>query len=61
MGGDFANCKVRDLYQVKGKLNQIDYYTILLYDMIPSGTRWLVGQRFVLMQDNDPKDFSKLC
>ena len=58
--GTFANCKVGDLQQVKGKLNQIGYHSILQHHMIPSGMR-LVGQGFVLMRDKDPKHSSKLC
>ena len=56
----FANCKVRDLHQVKDKLNKITYQSILLHHVIPPGTQF-VGQRFVIMQDNDPKHTSKLC
>ena len=55
----FANCKFGDLHLVKGKLNQIVYHSILQHTIL-SGTR-LVAQRFVLMQDNDPKHASKLC
>ena len=58
--GAFAYCKVRDLQQVKNKLNQTGYHSILPYHAITSGTH-LVGQGFVLMQDNDPKHTSKLC
>ena len=46
-GGAFANCKVMDLHQVKGKLNQTGYDSILQHHAIPSGT-WLVSQRFIL-------------
>ena len=56
----FANCKVRDSHQVKGKLNQSGYHSILQRHAIASGT-WLVGQGFILMQDNDPKHNTKLC
>ena len=59
-GSSFANWEVENLHQVKGKLNQTSYHSILLYYTIPSGMR-LVGQGFVLMQDNDPKHTSKLC
>ena len=58
--GAFANCKVRDLHQVNGKLNQTSYHSILQHHAIPSGTQ-LVGHGFVLMQDNDPKHSSKVC
>ena len=53
--GSFANCKIRDLHQVKDRLNQTGYHRILQHHVILSGM-WLVGhQGFVLMQDNDPK------
>ena len=51
--------KVRDLHQVKGKLNQTGYHSKLQHHAIPSGMR-LVGQGFLLMQDNDPKHTNKL-
>ena len=49
-----------DLYQVKGKLNQTSYQSILQHHAILLGT-WLVAQGFVLMQDNEPKHTVKLC
>ena len=55
----FINCKVVDLHQVKGKLYQTGYHSILQHHMIPSGT-WFVGQTFIVMQDKDQKDTSKL-
>ena len=58
--GDFANCKIRDLIQVKGKLNQTGNHSILQHHLIPSGTQ-LVAQGSVIMQDYDPKHTSKLC
>ena len=58
--GYFANCKVRDLLQVKGKLNQTRYHSKLQYHVIPLRT-WVVGQGFVFMQNNYPKHRSKLC
>ena len=57
--GTFANSKVGDLHQVKGKLNQTGYHSILQRHAIPSGKR-LVRQGFVLMRDNDSKHTSKL-
>ena len=49
--GDFANCKVSFLHQVKGKLNQTGYHTILQHDAIPFWTQ-LVAQGFVLLLDH---------
>ena len=60
VGGAFAKCKVWDLHQVKGKLNQTGYHSILQHHTIPSGIQ-LVAQGFLLMQDNDRKNTSKLC
>ena len=51
---------IAKLHQVKGKLNQTGYHSITQHLTIPSRTQ-LVGQGFVLMQDNDPKHTSKLC
>ena len=51
---------MEDLDQVKGKLNQTGYHSILQHHTILSGTR-LVAQGFAHMQDNDLKHFSKLC
>ena len=56
----FINCKDRYLHQVKGKLNQTGYHSILQYHAIWSGMQ-LVGQGFVFIQDNDPKHTRKLC
>ena len=58
--GLFANCKVGDLYQMKGKLNQPGYHSILQHHVILSEKR-LVGQGFLLMGNNHPKHISKLC
>ena len=52
--GTFTICKIGDLYQMKGKLNQNGYNNMLQHHAIPSETQ-LVGQEFVLIQDNDPK------
>ena len=59
-GGRFSHCKVGDLHQVKDKLNQTGYHSILLHPMIPSGM-WFVGQEFVLKQGYDSKCTSRLC
>ena len=53
----FANCKVGDLHKEKGKFNQTGCHSILQHKMIPFGMQ-LVGQGFVLMQDNYPKHAS---
>ena len=58
--GCFAGSRVGDLYRVKGTLNQNGYHSILQRHAVPSGMR-LVGQGFILQQDNDPKHKSKLC
>ena len=58
--GCFAGSRVGDLYRVRGTLNQNGYHSILQRHAIPSGMR-LVGQGFILQQDNDPKHKSKLC
>lgn len=58
--GCFAGDTLGDIYRVPGILNQHGYHSILQRHAIPSGTR-LIGDRFVLMQDNDPKHTCKLC
>lgn len=58
--GCFAGSRVGDLYRVSGILKQHSYHSILQRHAIPSGIR-LVGERFILQQDNDPKHKSKLC
>ena len=44
---------------VRCTLNQNGYYSILQCHAVPSGMR-LVGQWFILQQDDDPKHKSKL-
>ena len=58
--GSFAGSRVGDLHRVTGTLNQKGYHSILQRHAIPSGLR-LVGQGFILQQDNDPKHTSRLC
>ena len=58
--GGATNWNVRVLLQVKGKLNQTVYHSILQNYAIPSGTQWLLDQGFVLMQINEPNHSSKL-
>ena len=50
----FYNSKGGYLHQVKGKLNQISYHSIPQHHAIRSGMQ-LVGQGFVLIQNNNPK------
>ena len=54
----FADWKFGNLTQVKSKINLTGYHSILQHHVIPSGMR-LVGQGFVLMQDNAPTHSSK--
>ena len=56
----FAGSRVGYLHRVTGTLDQKGYHRILQRHAIPSGLR-LVGQGFILQQDNDPKHTSKLC
>ena len=58
--GSFAGSRVGDLHRVTGTLNQKGDHSILQRHAIPSGLR-LVGQGFILQQDNDPKHTSRLC
>ena len=58
--GSFAGSRVGDLHRVTGTLNQKGYHSILQRHVIPSGL-CLVGQGFILQQDNDPKHTSRLC
>lgn len=56
--GCFAGDRVGDLNQVQGNLNH-GYHSILQRHAIPSGLQ-LVGQTFILQQDNDLKHTSQL-
>ena len=58
--GSFAGSRVGDLHRVTGTLNQKGYHSILQRHVIPSCLR-LVGQGFILQQDNDSKHTSRLC
>ena len=43
-----------------GKVGDLYLYSILQRHAIPCGQR-LIGDKFLLQQDNDPKHTSKLC
>ena len=58
--GAFANYIVKDLHQLKGKLNQSCYHSIRQHHAIPFEMQ-LVSQGFLFMQDNDTKHTSKFC
>ena len=40
--------------------SRVSYHSILQHHAVPSGVH-VVGQGFILQQDNDPKHKSKLC
>ena len=56
----FCQYQSQGFDQVKGKLNQTIFHTILEHHTIPSRTQ-LVGQGFLLIQDNDPKHTNRFC
>lgn len=58
--GCFAGTMVGDLVKIDGIMDKKVYHKILQYHAIPSGRR-LVGDNFVMQQDNDPKHTSKYC
>ena len=60
MWGSFGGSRIGDLHRVTGTLKQKGYHSILQRHAIPSDLR-LVGQGFILQQDNDPKHTSRLC
>ena len=55
-GGEIAG----DFVQIKGIMWKEKYHSILQRKTIPSGC-CIIGQSFVLYQDNDPRHCSKLC
>jgi hypothetical protein len=57
--GSFGGGKVGYLYRVKGILKKEGYHSILQRHVIPCG-RCLIGDYFLLQQDNDLKYSSKL-
>ena len=58
--GSFAGSRVGDLHRVTVTLNQKGFHSILQRHATPSGL-CLVGQGFILQQDNDLKHTSRLC
>ena len=53
--GCFAGSKVGDLHRVTGTLSQHGYHSILQGKALPSGSQ-LIGQGFIMQQDNDLKN-----
>lgn len=58
--GCFSLNGTGDLIRIDYRLTKERYKDILENNAIPSGHR-LIGQRFILQQDNDPKHTSRLC
>lgn len=58
--GCFGNNQVGDLVRVEGILEKKQYHRILGRNAVPSGMH-VIGEGFVLQQDNDPKHTSHLC
>ena len=57
----FAGSRVGDLHRVTRTLNQNGNHSILQRHAIHAISPCLVGQGFILQQDNDPKHTSMLC
>ena len=55
-GGEIA----RDFVQIKSIMQKEKHHSILKRHAIFSG-RHIIGQNFILQQNNDPKHSSKLC
>ena len=58
--GCFSWNGVGSLYRINGIMDRFLYRQILIRQMRPSGRR-LIGEDFILAQDNDPKHTSVLC
>lgn len=58
--GCFSRAGVGDLIKIEGIMRKEQYLKILEDNAVPSGLR-LIGKKFVLQQDNDPKHTSKVC
>ena len=58
--GGFSWNGVGRIKRVIGKMDAFMYKQILIHQMRPSG-RELIGEDFILAQDNDPKHTSRLC
>ena len=57
--GCFAGSRVGDLHRVNGILNQKGYHSILHRHALPPSKR-IIGQGFILQEDNDLKHTSHL-
>lgn len=58
--GSFSANGVGDIVKIDGILRKEQYKNILIRHAVPSGTR-LIGNPFVLQEDNDPKHSAKIC
>ncbi|KAF7662414.1 hypothetical protein LDENG_00236920 [Lucifuga dentata] len=56
--GCFGGERSGDLVQVKGIMKKANYHSILQRHTIPSGLL-IIGQNFILQQDNNKKHSSK--
>lgn len=57
--GGMCSSGVVPLYRIKGIMDQKVYHSILIHHVVPGGLK-LIGNGFILQQDNDPKHTAKL-